>query len=516
MTFDDVVKHVSDVCPPFNKFALKDFVQDNINSSPEFPALVFKEGFKFVDSDLEFVDYEIMSPEDRVKFELRSGPGKTSRPKVPLTVSHLRLVRYRVRFGDQYVYSKLYTPYMFDDMLYINDKRSMVRKVILEKTFSRVQEKDKDGVSVSPIRVNLTFNRRQTFRIESYITGEFYTHFIVTSRLFHGQIRQKVCETTIIHYILAKFGFAKALKKFGLNKSEVSFVAEVGKDTDSYEYFAAKATKDKHDGGPGLFLRVKKTLLSDDQSLKFIVNLLYVLSFFQIQNIDNVYVEEGSIWKIMLGIIIFEDRQELKAYSNAESHLKSVDYFIDPLTRDRFRTFGVMIDDIYDLLVYTFRFIDSFMVNNLSQDIYNSRLDVSNGILVESFARRIFTNLYYLAKKTNITVSDVESALRLNPMMFKLATSAKKDDAEHYIAPPEIIGDNFLFAGGLNKIRLGGKAEQRLHPSMLVAESIDAFVGKYIGKTGYLNPYIPTDEHGAILHPDYAEEIDSIAPYLPR
>ena len=84
------------------------------------------------------------------------------------------------------------------------------------------------------------------------------------------------------------------------------------------------------------------------------------------------------------------------------------------------------------------------------------------------------------------------------------------------IAPPEIIGDNFLFSGGLNKIRLGGKAEQRLHSSMLVAESIDAFVGKHIGKTGYLNPYVPTDEHGSIVRPDYADEIDSISPYLPR
>jgi hypothetical protein len=101
-------------------------------------------------------------------------------------------------------------------------------------------------------------------------------------------------------------------------------------------------------------------------------------------------------------------------------------------------------------------------------------------------------------------------------MIFKLSTSGKKDDAEHYIAPPEIIGDNFLLAGGLNKIRLGGKAEQRLHPSMLVAESIGSFVGKYIGKTGYLNPYIPTDPNGAILHPEYAKEIDELSAYLPK
>lgn len=516
MNFDDLVKHVADVCPPFNEFALKGFVKEHINDSPEFPALVFREGFKFVNSDLELVDYEIMSPEERVKYELMSGPSKTTRAKIPLTVSHLRLVRYRVRFGDQYLYTNLYTPYMFDDMLHVRDKRSMVRKVILEKTFSRVDEGDKDGLSVSPIRVNLTFNRRRTFRVASYVTGDFYTHFIVSARLFHGTIRSKICETTIVHYMLAKFGFTKTLTKFGISKSDVSFVGDVGQDTDLYDYFAAKPYDEKVEAGPGLFLRVKRTLLAEDQTRKFIVNLMYVLSFFKIQNLENVYVEQGSIWKVILGIIILEDKAEPKAYSNAETHLKSVDFFIDPLTRRRFNNFGVAIDDIYDLLVYIFIHIDAFMVNNLVQDLYNSRLDVSNGILVKSFAERIFKSIYFLAKKSNITLSDVTAAIKHNPMMFRLPSGSRSDEDKDYIAPPEIIGDNYLFSGGLNKIRLGGRAEQRLHPSMLVAESIDAFVGKHIGKTGYLNPFIPTDEHGAIKHPEYAREIDEIAPYLPR
>lgn len=521
MNFDDIVKAVSEVMPPFNNFALKTFVKDNIDSSPDFPALILKEGCKLVNADVEFMDYKILNPEDRVKFELRSGGGKTSRAKVPLTVSHLRLIQYRVRFGDQYVYTKLYTPYMYEDMLHIKGKRSMVRKVILEKTFGRVNEKNRDGVSVSPIRVNLTYNRRETFRAASYITGSFYTHFVVTARMHNGTVRNKICEPTIIGYMLAKFGFDETVKRFGLSKKDILFVSEIGQDTNKFEYFAAKKFNDRVEEGPGLFLKVKHTLLADDQSLKFIINLLYILSFFQIQTIENVYVADEwsnhlSIWKVILGFVTSEDRVEPKAYSNAEAHIRSVDYFIDPITRNRFNTFGIPIEDIYDLLVYTFIHIDSMMVNNLAQDLYNSRLDVSNGILVETYARKMFYNIYYLAKKTNIGLSDVEAALRFNPMLFRTVSSGKKDDAEHYLAPPDIVGDNFLFSGGLSKIRLGGKAEQRIHPSMLVAESIDAFGGKYIGKTGYINPYIPTDQNGAILHPEYAKEIDDISPFLPR
>lgn len=516
MDFNDILKEISSVVPDFNDYALRGFVKEHINNSPDFPAMVLAEGFKLVDADIEYVGYEILSPEECAKFELNGKSSKSQRPKIPLTVSHIRLVRYKVRFGEQYAHCELYTPYMFEDMLHINDKRSMIRKVILEKTVARVQENDKDGISVSPIRVNLMFNRRRTFKIQSYITKDFYTHFIITARLFHGAIKNKICDTTIIHYMLAKFGFIKTLKKFGMTPNDISFVTDIGNDIDKYEYFAGKAFDERVDEGPGLYVKVKKTLLSDDQSLKFVVNLMYVLSHFKLQNINNVYVEEGSIWKVILGIIILEDKAEAKAYSNAETNLKSVDYFIDPITKRRFNAFGIPIEDTYDLLVHIFTNIDSYMVNTQSQDIYNSRIDVANGILVESYARRIFTHLYYLAKRTNITYQDLVSALRLNPMMFKISTAGKKDDSEHYIAPPEIIGDNFLFAGGLNKIRLGGKAEQRLHPSMAQCESIDAFVGKHIGKTGYLNPYIPTDKNGAILHPEYAREIDEIMPYLPK
>ena len=515
--FNDIVKRVAEVCPQFNDYALRGFIKEHINNSPEFPALVFREGFKYVNSDLELMEYQILSPEDRVKFELRSTPSKSSRPKIPLTVSHLRLVRYTVRFQGEYLHTNLYTPYMFDDMLHIQGKWSMVRKVILEQTFSRVTEKDKDGMSVSPIRVNLVFNRRDVFKIVSYTNpGAFYRHFLVTARLFHGPIRNRICHTTILHYMLAKFGFAKTLTKFGLSKTDISFTPEVGHDLDTYEYFAAKQFDDKVEAGPGLFLRVRRTLLGEDQSLKFVVNLLYVLHVFKIQTMENVYAEEGSIWKVMLGIIILEDRAEPKAYSNAESHLRSVDFFIDPITRNRFRTFGIVIDDIYDLLVYIFLEIDSFMVNNQAQDLYHSRLDVSNGILVKGFAEKSFKNLYALAKKSNKTLKEVKAALSLSPMMFRQTSSGRSDEDKEYIAPPEIIGDNFLLSGGLNKIRLGGRPEQRLHPSMLVAESIDAFVGKTIGKTGYLNPFVQTDSNGAILHPDYAVSIDEIVKYLPR
>lgn len=518
MTFDDIVKRVSDETPSFNDHALRGLVEEQIDSSPEFIALVFREGFKLINDDIELVGYRILTPEERVIFELKQGSSKQSRARVPLTTSHLSLVRYTVRYRDVYIEREIYTPYMHNNMITIYDKHSIIKKVFLEKTISRVEDKDTDGLSVSPIRVNMKFNRRTPWRIESYVGREFYSHFIIVAHMWSGNKKSRICERTIIHYLLAKFGFDKTLKSFGLSRADVSFVESIGDDIDRFEYFAAKPYDHSIPDGPGLFLKVKRELMSDDQSCKFVVNLMYVLRFFTKQNIDNVYDEDAAVWKVILGSLLQDEKLEARAYNNTVSHLRSADHFIDPITLARFRSFGLMTgenDNIYNLLIHIFINIDADMANYDSQDIYNCRLDLSN-ILVEMYARKIFWSLYGLVKKTNITVKDVKNALSLSSMMFKPNSSGKKDDSEQYLSPPDIVGDNYLLSGGLNKIRLNGKPEQHLHSSVAVAESINAFVGKPIGKTGYINPYITTAPNGAVVRPDYADSVDVIKPFIPR
>ena len=515
MSIQNIVKRIAEVGPQFNHLVLRGIVRETVDNSYKFPAFVFEESFKISPAKIRMTESKILSPEERVRFEVKSSSGKPTRTKIPLTMSHFRLVEYGVEFEGNYISTRLKMPYTHGDMLISKNKPSMIKKVILEKTFSRVSERDKDGVSISPIRVILNFNRRMTFRIQSFVTGRQYSHFIVTGKLFHGELpKPRICDTTVIHYMLAKFGVNKTILKFGLSPEDVFFTDVLLKDTDEFEYFVAKQIS--ADEYPNLFLKVKKTVLDDATSLKFIVNFMYTLSHFRIQNMSNIYVLEGSVWKVMLGLILYADKSELKAYSNAETHLRSVDSFIDPITRDRFNKFGVPTEDIYELLVYIFINIDGYMVNTLAQDLYNTRVDVSNGILVGSYAKKINRSIYRLANKTVVNVSDVRASMRFNPDLFKIHTSNKTDDSEHYITSPVIVGDNFLLSGGLNKIRLGGRAEQRFHPSMAVVESIGAFVGQQIGKTGYINPYVPTDEYGAIIHPDYAKEIDDILPYLPR
>lgn len=518
MSFDDIVGQVSAELPNFNKHALTGLTKEAVAGAPEYIALVFREMFKLVRADIELMDYKILDPEAQVHYELRPNPNKPSPVSVPLYRSFLRLVRYRIRFEDQFLFVHLYVPTMLGDMFCIDGKLSIIRKLILEKAFAKIQEPGRgiNGITVSPIRVNVVFNRKKTIRITSYVDGACYDHFIVTAKMYYGKIPKKICEVTIIHYMLAKFGFDQTLKRFGIRNDEIRFVDKVGNDVDDFEYFAAMKCDNTDSGEPTLFLRVRRELLMDDQVRKFVVNMVYITSFFDIQTIDNVYREEGSIWKVILGIILYCNRSEPIAYSHAENILHSVDHFADPPFIERLVRNGIPIKDTYDLLVYVFLNIDTLMLTLQPQNLYNSRIDIASGLLGRTYAEKINNSIYSLMKRSNITYKHVASALRFSPMLIRSIKSRPMGDMDPVASHPEIVGDNFLFSGGLIKIRLGGKAEQRLHPSMMVVEAIDAFSGDNIAKTGFLNPYVPTDRYGFVQHPDYADEADEILKYLPR
>lgn len=508
MILDDILSEIADELPPFSKEVLCGLNNRQINAAPDFIATVFDESSKFLRDLIRLKRYSLLDPERCIVIELNKGKKKF---KIPTTLSHVLLYEYVIGYGDNQsepVY--IYTFFTHQNMLLFNGKRAAVYKSIIEKTFSRVTDKQHDGISVSPIRTHMNFGRRNVVEFRSVSSGIIYRQFLLTAKLYHGKMSKKFGDTTIMTYLLAKFGFLGTLKAFGISKKDIFFVDTIDQDTHKYEYFSAKAENDANEFEAPLYLKVKSTLLDDPDCRKFVVNLLYVMSYFELQTLQSVYDKENSLWLIILGTIISGSTNPLGAINSAEAHLISVDSFIDPITRDRFKTFGVDINDIYELLVYIFSHIDTITVNSEPQNLYTKRFDISKGILSEAFGKKIFHNMYELAKKGNPTPQDIKKALRLPMSMYIYALNKTSDDAQYISRSPEIVGDNWLFSCGMTKIRLGGKPKQRLHPSVFVVESGCTVSGKTINRTGTVNPHVMVDEHGGVIKPDFTEEFDAL------
>lgn len=507
---DELISAIADSIPKINDYLVRGFMKKSVNNAHKVVDVIYSEAVKPNSGAISYIGYKILGPFERVKFELTSATGQR-RPRISMTRSELQLVRYEFDHEGKRYYTYLYTPYICEDLMIIRDKRLMIHLCIVEKVFSRVNTKNHDGVMVRPIRMMILFNRMQLFALNS--TKEKYgSEFIVTVGLHHKSTQgRRSYDTTVLLYLLCKFGLKQTLEMFGVDPKMVSFVPFPDDVDEKHAYFYCKKKQKAQD----LFMKVDKSLLEIALYRKLIANLLYTISNFDFQTIESLNDPTGTVYRVMLGRILYRDTNLGQAKSNADSHIISVDTMLDPITIDRFNKFGVHVSNVYDLLRYTFIEIDQLMVNSSSQDLYNKRVDVAEGILIAAFATPIWNRFYKTHQRTQLRPREVSTLLRPRPMQIETVSSSIKRPIRNVASASQIYGDNWLFSCGLQKIRVSADAEGRADPSETLVESVTAFVGSTVGQGGLINPFLPIGPDGEIIRPDYAEDIELLRKYLP-
>lgn len=512
---DELIDAIADASPKFNQFLLEDYPKREIENAPQFTDRVWRDAVKMVGGAFTYIGYDILSPEERAAYEM-AGKNRQVRT-VSGPVSELLLVRYKFMHEGVIHENFFYVPHLKDRTLFIRGKRMSLVLGITECVFSRMIEKNRDGIMIRPIRLPIRFNRTDTFRLISD-TSKFQSYEFITIGYLHNKLSSKrSLETTVLHYLLCKFGFTYVIQRFGYQPSDILFTDVVNQqDVADFDYFPAKKSTKR--SPEMVYLKIRKELLNDPLVRKIAAAICYTLSHFDLQTVDELYDTDGSMFRILLGKIVSPAASTMSARAGADTHIASVDLFLDPTTRARFDQFIPGIgDDIYDLLIYVFIHIDSLMSNSSAQNLYEKRIDVSVGILVEAYAKAIYHRIYRSNQKTTLRRKEVASLLKTRPMAIDAAISSNKKDGSRNINPaPTIANDSWLSSCGIHKNRHDGSPKLRFDPSMAYAESIVAFTGKNIGRSGYINPFVQIDQVGGIVRTDYCDDIDSLQEFLPK
>lgn len=510
----ELIKAVSDRMPKINRYLVRDYAKESMEGSIHFVDTTYRDAVKWGGDVLKYKGYTILSPEERVKFEWETAQKKN---RLSLAISERILVRYDFEYEGKITSSYLYMLYVYDGCLVIKDKRFAIHLGISECVFARVQNKSKDGVIVRPIRARLEFNRKIRSRFPSVVTGDIINEFVTTTVLHHKESGKRACDTTVMLYLLCKFGFRAVMHRLaGLSDDDIGFCEypDMTKVEEYDYYLARKPCKDNN-----IHLYVRRDLLSSHLVSKIVVSLLYTLTHFDFQTIEDLYDPSAAFWRTVLGIIIYRPALREKARADADTHIASVDTFVDPISRERFKAFGVNVNDIYDLLYYVFVKIDEIMVNSSSNDLYNKRIDIVDGILIASYATAIFRRFYLTNQRPILQQREVNSMLKINPMVIEDAFSPRRNWAQsmHNISPsPQIFGDNQLLACSMYKLRPSGRPMERAHPSFAVVESVMSFSGNTVGVNGVINPYLEIEQKtGAIIRPKRADDLEPLKNYLP-
>jgi len=507
---DHILEAVTEQLPKFNKKLLKDFRREELDRSPEYISMVFKEAIKLFNGTIEYLGYRVLTPEERTNYEI-------SRGLVDIQRSEWILVEYEFKFEGVSYTSLSYLPYMKNNYIVI---RNTIYNVMLSIT-DRVFTKIRNGITCKVIRLPINFWRDKTYIMESVTSKEVYFETIITTKVHYKAMRKRKNQIypTVIHYLLVKYDLVTMLDIFGIKEEEALFTDKIDEtNTDQYEYFTAKAkTRAKSE----LYLRVDKKLLKSTnvKQRRVIASILYLLVNFKKHTVSDLYDKSCTIYKIMLGKLIHGmTTVDTMALNYMDNHLSTLGSYLDPITQKRLSDMDIFVHDTYGLFIYVFWHIDEMMLESHS-DLYNKRIDVLDGLLVPTIVKSIYHQFYSFESRKNTKAKQISNLFRLVPK--RISELYKLDMVR---AAPARYNDNWLLSSGGKKVRTGvGNAksslnapEQRFHPSFAVVESPVAFSQNNPGIGGTINPFVETESDGSIVKPTWAEKLDELLSFLPH
>lgn len=519
---ESIVSKVKEHLPKFNDYLLNDFRKNQIETSIEFVSESFYEAVKILKNiKVEYLGYRIFTPEERFQIEINESIIKKS---VNIRRNELVLVGFDFKCNDKIYTIKLYIPYLFEDFLIINNTKYSVHFSFIERTFSMI----KDGISIKVVQSPLKFHNKYINSIKS-VEGNEYFAVIITAKI-HRKNRKKSkkeIQQTIVHYLLAKYGFYGTINLFGFNQNDIDFVDTVIKD-EEYEFFQLKATtKDRN----GIYIKAKKDLLKKNEIFKrLIININYILTAFKKYTLENIINEySADFFRLLLGKII-HGRNVHKAmiYEYMNRHFHSFNYYLDSIMKETFKADGIILNDIFDLLVYIFINFDKIQHEFKNNNLYKKKIVVFQIILSKIIIENIYSNFYRFENSNNAKKeSYIKGAFKISPKkigaMYNMQNirlnSAYYNDnillgiLSHVIKNFSSSISHTKSSKGKNNINLGSSYNY-FHHSIAANESLVGFSSSNPTASCIINPYALIDSDGCFIEGDYAKQLNKMEKFL--
>ena len=519
-----IISEIYKKMPKFNRHLLVDYPEKKTNQVKDKLAMVFKGGLDFIDRGqgyMTYKGYKILTPEETLEYEF------TSRDKdkkfVPTYRTHLELVCYMFEYKDQngivkdyFVY--IYFPYLLDNIFLINDSRYSLMYGITEKIFTKSEN---GALTTRVLRQPINFFRNEKIKVISHDGSLILNEFIVYAKLHSKKLTS--LKTSIPHYLVCKYGFFNILSMFKLKREDILFTNVVDpSDIDNY-YFKARKTLKSKKNDISIYMRVSKKALRNKIAQKFVVNILYLL----MNKNDHISAkelndEESSDihFKTYMGKMLYPELAKPVAFSQAKTHLSSIDNFLDIITQDKFKTFGLKVKDIWDFIYYIFLNIDNILTNFIPQNLYDKRLDIADQYMLSIYIQKLYTNIYD-NKNKNKNKNDptkLLTALNIRPEIKRISQIPNVN------ALNAIVNGNLAFLSfrtidlsNLNSYNSANSPSNRAHQSKINNTSPIGFIGKN-STDAIINPYTELDAYGGItdniIDLRIKEEIENFNSYL--
>lgn len=525
--------------PQFNPDVMNGLAVKHLKKVFSFVDALIKSASNGFPEGLVYNGYKVCTPTEEFNELIRR---RSSKPVFEIARNDLVMVRYHFSFnGEELEPRYLYLPYVQEaGLITIRDATYSISPVLADKSISVGDNR----IFIPLEGAKLTFER---ISHNFYLNGERETVDVIYSKIYNrsakgvavGGIPKVTAKHTLMHYLLCKYGLRETFKRFCNVDILVGTSITINEDEiDTSVWHICSSTKFKPKGVKSKFYiasDLKIAIKTHDYNVttsSMIGSFFYILDHFP-DRVKTEYVDDVILWRILLGHLIFgSDSGEGRLIDDVNSHMNSVDEYMDDHSKDRLIKDGINVDTIYDLFVYIIGSLPLMLLEseNSEATMYNKQIMILRYVLFD-INKAIYNFKYAVMKMNKDKISKKEI---LKAMQFQLKTDVIcKINRQHgEISSISSPGDNKYFkitatlipqtsATGGSK-RSKGKSSL-FDPSKFLHSSI-AEVGSYTnqpksqpdGRTR-INPYVMIDDEGNILrNPKFIELINNVQKKIQR
>lgn len=377
--------------------------------------VVFRSASKSFPQGLEYVAYERCSTAEEFNEITRL---KNNKRTFDLAHSDLRLIKYYFRFqGVDLPPRYMWVPFVNDGgIMRISGGYFHISPVLTDKVISPGM----NSIFVRLLRDKVNFERCYHSII---VNGVRETEQIVWSRIYRKSPEIKKMPTTtkantsVVHYLLAKYGFSEMFQKYAgfvpiVGESEIT---EAQYPREQYKICESVQVKPKTFVGD--FYEPSKIRLAipiehwNPFTQSLVAGFYYVADHFP-NRIKPDYVDRKELWMILLGHIIFSGVfGEGKLHDGILEHFNSLDEYVDSIVIKKLHEVGHDINDFYDLLALLLRHFNDWVVNAAESmvSLYGKTMEVLYYALFDITSAIFRTNfrLNKLATKKQLTSKEI-------------------------------------------------------------------------------------------------------------
>ncbi len=363
--------------PEWNERLCEGLATTELENLPEYINTVMHCAFDDAISDFRYAGYRMATPKEQLAEMVRP---RRNKHQLEMTRSDMAMYRFDFMFKDmrlktQYLYIPFSSP---GGTCVIKDTKFVFSPTITDNLFSV----SKDMIFMPVTRSRITFRREPYCFLADNVSTPVDIYW---ARLHHTKKDDfaKNRLPQLMHYMFCQYGVTGGFKFMGFDTvvGDEDTLNEVDFPREDWIICGSSGIRPRVRGLSGFTATTTKLAVRRDQYCRefqsMAASLFYIL--------DNCYdmdwmrpeiMEDTNAWKRLLTRFIWKNADPREALEEVETHLLTLNQYLDVLVKRKLMSANIMAKDFYELLRYIMLNFSDMVIGNDPGSVIGKQLTV--------------------------------------------------------------------------------------------------------------------------------------------